>query len=77
MVRPAETEATIAGVEVVSGLSPRSGMVATTGGIIKSRGASEGNSVVPMYPSITALATVAATATRLILRCAVTNWSSC
>jgi hypothetical protein len=64
MVSPAGTDANIAGVEVVIGVSSGSGVVATTGGITRSRGASEWNSVVPMYPSITALAIVAAMALR-------------
>ena len=74
MVRPAETEATMAGVEVVIGVSSGSGMEAITGGITRSRGASvRWFSVVPMYPSITALASVAAIAPRLRLRCVVAS----
>jgi hypothetical protein len=39
MLRPAETEVTIAGEDVAIGIKSVSGSVATTGGIIKSRGA--------------------------------------
>ncbi|MFL5469040.1 MAG: hypothetical protein ACJ77T_06285 [Gemmatimonadaceae bacterium] len=69
IVSPAETDATIAGVEVVIGMSSDSGILATTGGITMSLGASLWwYSVVPIYPSITALASVAATAPSLRLR---------
>ena len=48
MVSPAETEVTIAGVDVENGVISGSGMVATTGAITRSRGASEWNSVLPI-----------------------------
>jgi hypothetical protein len=61
MLSPAETEVTIAGAEVA--MNSGSGIVATTGAITRSRGESELlYSVVPMYPSIIALASVAAMA---------------
>jgi hypothetical protein len=60
---------TIAGVEVVIGVSSGSGRLATTGGITRSRGESDRERVVAMYPSIAALAKVAAIAPRLRLRC--------
>ncbi|HZE07502.1 MAG TPA: hypothetical protein VE110_01980 [Gemmatimonadaceae bacterium] len=68
MVKPADTDVTIAGVEVVIGVSSGSGALATTGGIKRSPAVAGCDKVVAMYPSIAALAIVAAIAPSRRLR---------